>query len=102
MNSNKNCETCGCEYEANWYRYSIYCSNACKQKAYRARKKQEAIAKSLTMTFTEKKEYDCVVSVYPEFKQHFQTFHTEHGFEQAVDMMIVMREMIAKLQLDGV
>lgn len=41
---NEKCKCCGSDYRVTSARHSVYCSSACKQKAYRARKNDKATA----------------------------------------------------------
>lgn len=96
MNNIQCCAVCGSEYEAGWLKYSLYCGNACKQKAYRARKKEQVLQKSKTMIASELKIYNQIIEAHPKFKAEFAYFHVTHGFEPAIDMMLVVYTMLGE------
>lgn len=43
MNKTSTCKECGCQFQYFWSakRKPVYCSNACKQKAYRKRQEEK-------------------------------------------------------------
>lgn len=90
------CDQCGENYQLK--RKSIlgvsYCGNACKQKAYRARKKAEKLASATKFISVELKMYDEIVALKPKFVQEFIEFKSAHGFEVAVEMMLVVYAMM--------
>ena len=88
------CECCGKPYEVSSARYSKFCSNACKQKAYRARVKAQKEASAGTMVSAEYKVYDAIVKARPAFVNEFISFRELYGFEATVDMMLVVYSMI--------
>lgn len=73
--------------------YNLYCSPACKQKAYRARKKQKEIAKSMTMTINEKLIYDEMTKRYRNFAGQFDGMKNDHSLEVAIDFMWAVSQL---------
>lgn len=82
-----NCSVCGNPT------YNLYCSSACKQKAYRARKKQEEKAKSMTMTINEKIVYDEMTKRYRNFDGMFKGMENDHNLEVAIDFMWAVSQL---------
>lgn len=51
------CSACGTQYYAKRAQTVNYCSDACKQKEYRKRKKQQKLSHEKTMTFDEYQKF---------------------------------------------
>lgn len=72
-------------------RRATYCSPACRQKAYRLRKKQSEISKKNTMHMDDRLVLFQAVRSFPEFKNQFEGFYTDYGVEASVEMLHIVK-----------
>lgn len=85
------CHECGGNCKT---RRSSYCSPACKQKAYRKRKKQEAIAKKNTMHLEDRVLLQQVINERPDFKNQFEGFYSDFSVDASVEMLHIVASQI--------
>lgn len=94
------CTICGQEYYDEGRYYQLYCSNACKQKAYRIRKIQEKKAKQQTLNFTEQMCRERMSETFENFDVIFEGFRDDHGLELAIEMMYAVANLVDNFNPD--
>lgn len=73
----------------------IYCSNSCKQKAYRARKQQAREAEKRMLTMEAWNVQNWIVTTYGDIADyHLGAFFNVHGKEAYQDMLAVIRQIV--------
>lgn len=85
------CEVCGQE---TYRRRLMYCSNACKMRAYRRRKKQQKKAQENTMRLEDSALLTVVTLERPDFKYAFDGFLSEFGLDASVEMLHIVASEI--------
>lgn len=83
------CALCGTSFNAK-SRAAMYCSPSCKQKAYRERKKQEAVARSSTMPMRTYMEINALSEKNGDINEVINDFAKEHGNSAAADLVSVI------------
>lgn len=75
-------------------RRQCYCSNACKQKAYRERQKAKKNALKNTMHMEDRITLAQVVKQRPDFKDQFAGFLKDFGVPASVEMLHIVANQI--------
>jgi len=93
-----NCHVCG-KYMSGNYRF--YCSAACKQKAYRERKKQERLSKKEMMRIDDMVTLGRLRKMYPELAPMLNTLVSAHGVEAATDAVMIAAHVAGIARVPG-